>query len=116
MRNKVTGYVMVSYYKLSTFLLVFTFAAQFSMSVVAECPLVTNGVVMNVVPEGSDLCSAEALPAAVIAAGYCVNTFSSNFMLSNIDLRNTKAPGFDWYPWNYFGRVTNLANIVLNGD
>lgn len=58
------------------------------------------------------------LPSQVMALGYTVKTFSSNFALNNVDLKSTGASGFYWYPWQFFGhRATNVSSTIqVNRD
>src|SRR5882672_775314 len=55
-------------------------------------------------------------PPGAAAAGYTVNTFSTNFTASNVDIANSGAARYSWYPWNLFGRHTNLSAIKINPD
>jgi hypothetical protein len=60
--------------------------------------------------------TAAQAPAGAASAGYTENTFSSDFSSTTVDLENSAKPGFSWYPWNLFGRHTNLSAITLNSD
>jgi hypothetical protein len=57
-----------------------------------------------------------APPPGAAAVGYTVNTFSTNFTASNVDVANSGAPGYSWYPWGLFGSHTNLSAITINPD
>jgi hypothetical protein len=58
------------------------------------------------------------LPSPVFSVGYNVKTFSSNFTLNNVDVKNTSSFGFNWYPWRFFGhRAGNITRTVqVNSD
>src|SRR5579859_6688673 len=55
-------------------------------------------------------------PPAAAAVGYTVNTFSTNFTASNVDIANSGTAGYSWYPWKLFGRHANVSAITLNPD
>jgi len=57
-----------------------------------------------------------APPSDAIEAGYRLRTFATEFRPETVDVRATSASGFQWYPWNFFGRKTDLSKIRLNGD
>lgn len=46
-----------------------------------------------------------AVPSVASHAGFGVRTFYSNFQ-GDVDLQNTRAPGYNWYPYNFFGAGT----------
>jgi hypothetical protein len=58
---------------------------------------------------------ADAPPGAA-AVGYTVNTFSTNFTASNVDIANSGNAGYSWYPWNLFGHHANTSAIRINPD
>jgi hypothetical protein len=55
-------------------------------------------------------------PPQAVAVGYNTPTFISSFTAAELDIGNTQASGFNWYPYNYFGSNTNLAEITINSD
>jgi hypothetical protein len=57
-----------------------------------------------------------AAPFQAAAVGYTTRTFSSTFRTSQVDIANTLATGFKWYPYQFFGGVTKLSKIRLNAD
>ena len=65
-----------------------------------------------------------SVPLPAFQAGYKLNTFLSEFGVGEIDITKSLAPGFKWYPYNWFGsnpdmsKVTggNGAELVLTGD
>jgi hypothetical protein len=63
-----------------------------------------------------DASAFDALPAAVRDAGYSINTLSTtSFTAGNLDLGETHADTFTWYPWNIFS-ATDTSAIVPNAD
>jgi hypothetical protein len=57
------------------------------------------------------------VPPAAAAAGYTTSTFASDFTRSNVDMSNSRKPGFNWYLWQFFGnRPTRTDSIRLNQD
>jgi hypothetical protein len=65
---------------------------------------------------GSVSAPAAQAPAGAASVGYTVNTFSSDFSPTTVDVANSGKPGFSWYPWNLYGRHTNLSAITVNSD
>ena len=57
----------------------------------------------------------EAPPQAAFV-GYTVNTFSSSFSGKTVDTRATRAPGFSWYLWDFFGSQTARSAVQINSD
>ena len=59
--------------------------------------------------------SSELLPPHQAAeAGYRINTFSSYFIESNVDISDTRNPGFEWYIGKFFGWEPTLPeNLEL---
>src|SRR5882672_3947405 len=55
-------------------------------------------------------------PAPAAAAGYTVNTFSTGFTDTTVDLAQSGNSGFSWYPWSLFGHRTNTSALILNAD
>ena len=55
-------------------------------------------------------------PSPASQAGYTQNTFSANFTSSNVDIANSKDPGYSWYLWNLYGSHASPAAIGLNSD
>lgn len=55
-------------------------------------------------------------PAHAASVGYNINTFSSHFDDSTVDLRSSGKPTFQWYPWQLFGHRANTNAITLNSD
>src|ERR1700720_4049275 len=54
-------------------------------------------------------------PANPAASGYAL-VFDDEFnSASTIDVNNTKAPGFKWYPGNFFGGATPASYIQVSG-
>ena len=52
-------------------------------------------------------------PAQAKAVGYIRQTFDSKMPAKQIDLAATKAEGFEWYLWSFFGdQVPNAAQFV----
>jgi len=64
----------------------------------------------------TSVCVAAAPPSYAADVGYTVNTFSSTFTASTVDLGNSGRSGYSWYPWNLFGSRTNTSAIELNPD
>ena len=58
------------------------------------------------------------IPAAARAAGYTLNTFSTNqdFNTSTVDKSLTYASGFQWYVWNFFSETPSGSEVTLNSD
>ena len=59
---------------------------------------------------------ATAPPKEAIDAGYRLRTFASEFRADSVDVNNTKMSGFQWYPWSFYGKKTDLGKIRLNSD
>ena len=64
---------------------------------------------------------ADSAPPAAAQVGYTSNTFSSDFVSSDltasiVDKKNTKNRGFKWYLWNLFSAQADPDNVVLNSD
>ncbi|MDD5673611.1 MAG: hypothetical protein PHC61_05590 [Chitinivibrionales bacterium] len=58
-----------------------------------------------------------AAPTQAAAAGFTVNTFSSTFDSSQVDMKNTKNSGYKWYLSRFFGWGPEPASgITLNSD
>jgi hypothetical protein len=56
-------------------------------------------------------------PAQAAAVGYLTRTFSGTFSQRTVDLENTERPGFDWYPWHFFGEhAPARESVALNAD
>src|ERR1700722_7711398 len=64
----------------------------------------------------SEAAAGEDAPPWAAAAGYTVNTFSTNFTASNVDTTNSGEAGYSWYPWNMFGHPTKTSAITINPD
>ncbi len=61
--------------------------------------------------------TASNAPAQAAAAGYTVNTFSSQLAKSGIDVANTQTSGFQWYLASFFGGPAMPAtDLTFNGD
>ncbi|MGY3366180.1 hypothetical protein ACVWZL_003305 [Bradyrhizobium sp. GM2.4] len=56
------------------------------------------------------------VPAPAMAVGYSTLTYDSSFTSGQVDIANTKASGYKWYPWTFFNQAGNLATITLNAD
>jgi hypothetical protein len=54
-------------------------------------------------------------PKQAVAVGYTMNVFSSRFN-DTIDMSNSGAPGFQWYPFSFYGSKPNLKAIRPNAD
>jgi len=70
---------------------------------------------------GADIVAADDasanVPPQAAAAGYNTKTFTSTFSKQALDLDNTEQPGFDWYPWHFFGQALPEAkSVALNAD
>ena len=51
------------------------------------------------------------------APTYTVQTLSCGaFTAANVDTQNSKASGFQWYTFNFFGQAAGASTIVLPGD
>ncbi|MDD5675950.1 MAG: hypothetical protein PHC61_17400 [Chitinivibrionales bacterium] len=58
-----------------------------------------------------------APPARAVAAGFTVNTFSSTFDSTQVDMKNSLATGFKWYLSQFFDwGVIPASQIKLNSD
>jgi hypothetical protein len=56
-------------------------------------------------------------PPQALANGFSKKTFSSDFTFKNFDFRNTKKPGFKWYPWRFFSYKPSETSVVqINTD
>ena len=56
-------------------------------------------------------------PPLAAAAGYVVNTFTSTFEQSTVDLANTQKSGFTWYLGQFFGSAaTPASDLTFNAD
>jgi len=63
--------------------------------------------------------SSEAIadpPQPAAAMGYTINSFSSTFTTSTVDLGATKQPGFQWYNWDLYGYHTDPSFVQINSD
>lgn len=70
----------------------------------------------SIADAGLDSSAFDSLPDEVRDAGYDLNTLSTtSFTSSNLDLGETHADTFTWYPWNVFS-ATDLTAIVPNSD
>jgi hypothetical protein len=58
------------------------------------------------------------IPAPALAAGYTLNTFStqSSFNTGTVDIAATNTAGWQWYIWKYFGSTQSATPITLNSD
>jgi hypothetical protein len=57
------------------------------------------------------------VPLPARAVGYLRHTFEcKKFDATNVDVANTKAPGFQWYPYNIFSSKPPLTDLQLNAD
>ena len=57
------------------------------------------------------------VPAPAAAVGYNTNTFSTTrFSASDVDMKGTYLPGFQWYLYNFFGSHPTSAHIAFTGD
>lgn len=59
--------------------------------------------------------AAEA-PSYAAEVGYKQNTLSASFTSSNVDIANSKRPGYTWYLWNLFNTHASPAAIGINSD
>ncbi len=68
---------------------------------------------------------ANQAPPQATSNGYTVNTFSTQFTPSTVDLLGLGVKGYSWYPHNYLGQKAsaskiavdeNTKTLVLNGD
>src|SRR4051812_25764181 len=57
-----------------------------------------------------------ASPPQAAAVGYNLNTFAATFDPAQVDMNISKAQGYKFYPWTFFGNPTNTEAIVLNSD
>jgi hypothetical protein len=56
-------------------------------------------------------------PAVAAAAGYLVNTFTSNLAQASVDLGNTQVSGYQWYLGQFFGgAATPASDLTFNAD
>ena len=62
------------------------------------------------------LAYADVAPQAAAAAGYTVNSFSSNFTAKTVDTNATERSGYLWYNWDMFGSRSNTKAVELNAD
>jgi len=63
------------------------------------------------------LLSAADPPPPAVAAGYKLNTFSSQFGKAAVDLSSEETPGFQWYPFHFFHQpLHDPAGLVVNAD
>jgi hypothetical protein len=53
-------------------------------------------------------------PTPAEAAGYVVNTFSSTFQKSEVDLANSQKSGFQWYLAGFYGTPTNPSVLTFD--
>lgn len=53
-------------------------------------------------------------PPQAAAVGFTALTFSSTFSADEVDMTDSLAPGFRWYPYRFFGGPTKLGSIDLN--
>jgi hypothetical protein len=57
------------------------------------------------------------VPPQAAAVGYITKTFSGTFSKQTVDLDNTEQPGFDWYPWHFFGQaLPRTKSVAINAD
>ena len=57
-----------------------------------------------------------ATPSMAKEVGYTVSTFSSDFTPATVDTKVSKAPGFKWYNWDLFNRLSDPKAVLLNPD
>ena len=55
-------------------------------------------------------------PVEATAAGFTVNTFSSDFTAQTVDMNNTLNRGYKWYLFNLYGTKADPAGVKINGD
>jgi hypothetical protein len=56
-------------------------------------------------------------PMQAAAAGYRANTFSSQFVKTAVDLASREIPGFQWYPFHFFGQqLPDPSGLIINAD
>jgi hypothetical protein len=60
--------------------------------------------------------SAAQAPSSASEVGYTQNTFSANFSSSNVDISNSRNPGYTWYLWNLYNSHASPAAIGINSD
>jgi hypothetical protein len=60
--------------------------------------------------------SALAAPAEATQQGYTVNTFTSNFTATTVDMNQTHNRGYQWYLLDLFGRQASSSGVKLNAD
>jgi hypothetical protein len=59
---------------------------------------------------------AAAMPPGAAAADYTVNTFSSTFDTSQVDMANSTKSGYKWYISRHAASVTPQSSVLLNND
>jgi len=55
-------------------------------------------------------------PSQAASAGYTINTFTSNFTIATVDMKDSRRRGFKWYLWDLFNRQADHAAVRLNAD
>jgi len=56
-------------------------------------------------------------PPQAATVGYNTRTFACTFSARTVDLGNSQRPGFDWYPWHFFGQPSPASgSVVVNAD
>jgi hypothetical protein len=73
------------------------------------------GILVCAAPHGS-VASAAAAPPPASQVGYTINSFSSNFTASTVDVQGTKNRGFKWYYWDLYSTRADPKSVVLNPD
>jgi hypothetical protein len=57
------------------------------------------------------------VPPQAAAVGYLTKTFSGTFSNPTVDLASTEQPGFNWYPWHFFGQdPPRPESVAINAD
>jgi hypothetical protein len=66
---------------------------------------------------GAPANAADPIPAAAAAAGYRMETLASDsFSPTNVDMKTTYAPGYQWYFMNFFGLTPLPGTTTFNAD
>jgi len=81
--------------------------------------LVAEGSALSAEAETLVIVAKTDIPSQAAAVGYFVNTFSSTFTTSTVDINNTQLAGYQWYFMN-FARAGALpaetSTVTINGD
>ena len=93
------------------------FGSQFLITV--ACVIVATGLIRNSTAAATKTsrASSNVVPIPAARVGYKNETYAGQFTQRSIDLNNTAASGFDWYPYRFYGTPTPSAErFVLNSD